>query len=89
MGGLTVSATEFEAKCLDLIEQVSDGHVSRLEVTRDGKVVAVVTAPLSAEDEIRALHGSMRGRVIIPEGFDLTAPVLDEPLDAEAGILHR
>jgi hypothetical protein len=31
----------------------------------------------------------MRGSVIIPEDFDLTAPALDEPLDAERGILHR
>jgi hypothetical protein len=31
----------------------------------------------------------MRGSVVIPEGFDLTEPVLDEPLDAELGILHR
>jgi hypothetical protein len=31
----------------------------------------------------------MRGSVVIPDGFDLTAPALDEPLDAEAGILHR
>lgn len=31
------------------------------------------------------LHGFMRGSVIIPPDFDLTAPVIDEPLDAESG----
>jgi hypothetical protein len=35
------------------------------------------------------IYGFMRGSVIIPEGFDLTEPVLDEPPDAELGILHR
>jgi hypothetical protein len=35
------------------------------------------------------LHGFMRGTVIIPPGVDLTAPVLDEPFDAEEGRLHR
>jgi hypothetical protein len=31
----------------------------------------------------------MRGSVVIPEGFNLTEPVPDEPFDAEEGILHR
>ena len=32
----------------------------------------------------------MRGTVAdFPPGVDLTEPVLDEPLDAELGILHR
>jgi hypothetical protein len=34
-----------------------------------------------AED--RSPHGFLRGSVVIPEGLDLTAPVLDEALMAE------
>ncbi len=84
----TVSATEFKATWLDLLEQVTSGAIARLEVTRRGKVVAVVTKP-----EVKAARedafGSMRGRVIIPEGLDLTAPLFDEEWDAERGILRR
>jgi hypothetical protein len=30
----------------------------------------------------------MRGSVILPDGLDLTAPVLDEELSAGHGLLH-
>jgi prevent-host-death family protein len=83
-----VNATEFKAKCLDLLDQVNSGRIARLEVTKRGKVVAVVTRPpaTAAGD----LHGFLRGSVIIPQDLDLTAPTGgDEPTDAELGILHR
>jgi hypothetical protein len=35
------------------------------------------------------MFGFMRGSVVVPEGFDLTAPVMDEPLSAERGVLHE
>ena len=35
------------------------------------------------------LSGAMDGTVHVPEGFDLAAPVPDEQLDADRGILHR
>ena len=89
MDGLTVSVTEFKAKCLDLLDQVNERRVSRLDITRHGRIVAVVTPPPCTEEDAWALHGCMPNSVIIPEGVDLTDPVLDEPLDAEAGILHR
>lgn len=56
--------------------------------TRDGQGVAVTTVPDGAAGR-GSLHGSLRDRTVIPEGLDLTAPVLDELLDAERGILHR
>lgn len=83
-----ISATEFKATCLDLMDQVNSGAITRLEVTKRGKVVAVMTKPpatAAREDPF----GAMRGTVIIPEGMDLTAPVFDEEWDAEKGILHR
>jgi len=84
----TINATEFKATCLDLLDQVNNGTIARLEVTKRGKVVAVVTKPpaTAAGD----LHGFMRGSVIVPPGLDLTAPTGgDAPTDAERGILHR
>lgn len=84
----TVSATEFKAKCLDLLDQVGARRIGRLEITKHGKVVAVLVPPSSREEAVRQLHGFLRGSVVVPEEMDLTAPVLDETLSAEQGSLH-
>jgi prevent-host-death family protein len=89
MAKIAVSATEFKAKCLDLLDQVSRGEIEELEVTKRGHVVARLVPPLSPPASLAEWHGTMRGTVHIPPGFDLTAPVWDEPWDAELGILHR
>jgi len=57
-------------------------------ITKRGKVVAVLTPPEDPETALLTLHGCMRGSVVAPQGFDFTAPVLDEPLSAEDGELH-
>ncbi len=88
LGEATISATEFKAKCLDLLDQLSARKITRLSVTKRGRVVAVLTPPDEGLSE-GGFYGSMRGTVILPEGLDLTAPILDEPLDAERGLLHR
>ena len=84
----TVNATEFKARCLDLLDQVGSRQIGRLEITKRGKVVAVLVPPPSREAAAAQLHGLMRGSVIIPDGVDLTAPMLNEPCEAEWGILH-
>jgi len=84
----TVSATEFKAKCLDLLDQVGARRIGRLEITKHGKVVAVLVPPESREEAVRQLHGFLRGSVVVPEEVDLTAPVLVEALSAEQGGLH-
>jgi prevent-host-death family protein len=89
MNTQTISATEFKAKCLDILDRLGANEIDRLVITKRGKPVAVLTPPESKEESIRNIHGFMRGSVIIPEGFDLTAPILDEPFDADQGILHR
>ena len=84
----TISATEFKATCLDLMDRLNQGEWERIEVTKRGRVVAILTAPPAQMDAVAGLHGFMRGSVILPEGLDLTAPVLDEPFAAAAGLLH-
>lgn len=64
----------------------ADHHRLRLAITKRGRVVAIVVPPDDSHD-IEDLHGFMRGGIIAPEGFDFTAPVLDEPLAAEEGRL--
>jgi prevent-host-death family protein len=84
----TVSATEFKAKCLDLLDQVGSRQIGQLGITKHGRIVAVLVPPVSPEEAVRQLQGFLRGSVAVPEEVDLTAPVLDEPLDAEGGSLH-
>ena len=83
-----ISATEFKAKCLDLLDQVGTRQVGPIGITKRGKIVAVLVPPASPEEAVQGLYGFLRGSVVVPDGVDLTAPVLDEPLDAENGSLH-
>ena len=85
---VTFSATEFKAKCLDILDRLASHELQEVKVTKRGKTVAVLRPP-QAEDSADDLYGFMRGTVIIPPGFDLTAPVLDEPLSAESGKLFE
>ena len=85
----TINATEFKAKCLDLLDQVCRGDLDELEVTKHGRVVARLVPPVASAVEGAVWHGFMQGTVTIPEGFDLTEPVSDEPWEAEQGIIGR
>jgi prevent-host-death family protein len=82
------TATEFKAKCLEVLDRLAAHKLTRVTITKRGKIVAVLTPPEDAETAVRGLHGFLRGSVIAPQGFDFTAPVLDEPLSAEDGELH-
>lgn len=89
MRAVTVGAADFKARCLELFDRLSGHELDRVEVTKRGRVVAVITPPTPGPDWIKSLQSEMAGTVHIPEGFDLTAPVLDEAMDAEIGRLHR
>lgn len=84
----TIGATEFKARCLELLDRVSTGRVERVIVTKRGAVVAMLVAPEAEAARVERLHGFMRGTVVIPPGSDLTAPVSDEAFSAEDGLLH-
>lgn len=87
---MTLSVTDFKARCLELFDRLQDGRLDRIDVTRRGKLVAVVESPARHDEaDARCVHGSMASMTIIPDDFDLTAPVFDGPIDAEDGILHR
>jgi prevent-host-death family protein len=85
----SISASEFKATCLDILRQLDEQKLGRVVITRRGRPVAVLTPPESHADIIDRLHGFMRGSVTVPDDFDLTAPVLQDRLDAEDGLLHR
>jgi antitoxin (DNA-binding transcriptional repressor) of toxin-antitoxin stability system len=83
----TISASEFKAKCLNILDRLDKHELDRVIITKRGRTVGVLLPPQTVA--VQDLYGSMRGSVIIPEGFDLTEPVFDEPFDAAEGILHR
>ena len=74
----TISAAEFKAKCLQLMDEVKD-HKLKLVVTKRGKPVAEVSAPSSASKEFRSLIGRspnvrILGDIISPLPQELTLP---------------
>lgn len=83
-----VSATEFKAKCLDILDQLTETGLDRVLITKRGRVVGVLTPPEQTETAVQKIHGFMRGSVHLPVEVDLTDPVLDEPFSAEKGQLH-
>lgn len=75
----TITATEFKAKCLQILDEVHEtGEVVR--VTKHGKVVARV-GPVEADEKPAPIFGSMKG--LVSYCGDLT-----EPLDVEWEALH-
>ena len=83
----TINASEFKAKCLDILDRLAEHELERVVITKRGRIVAVLTPPDDDATAIRALHGFMRGSVTIPPGVDLTEPVADEAFRAADGEL--
>jgi prevent-host-death family protein len=68
-----VAISEFKAKCLSLLEEVSKTKTP-LRVTRRGKAIADVI-PASSETEERSWIGSMSDTIDIVG--DIVSPVID------------
>lgn len=75
---LAISASEFKAKCLELLDRLAGRKIMRIGITKHGRPVAELNPPQPPEEEALSLFGCMRGRVTAPPGFDFTAPVSDE-----------
>jgi prevent-host-death family protein len=88
-GSRIVSASEFKAKCLDILDRVGRREIERVIITKRGAAVAVLVPPPAAAAQIERLHGFLRGSVVIPAEVDLTAPASDEPFAASRGEVHR
>ena len=89
MAKQAVSASDFQANCLDFLDQVDRGDIEELEITGRGKVLARV---LPAQGKAAAdghWHGFMRGSVDLPLDFDLTAPASEDPWEADIGITRE
>jgi prevent-host-death family protein len=82
------TATDFKARCLDILDRLAARKLTRVTITKRGKIVAVLTPPDDPASAVYQLHGFLRGSVVAPADFDFTEPVLDEPPMADAGELH-
>jgi prevent-host-death family protein len=86
---LQISASEFKATCLELLDRIAARKITRLVVTKRGRPVAVLTPPESPRAAAEGLFGALAGSVVAPSGFDFAAPVLDEELFAAGGRVHE
>ena len=85
----TVNATEFKAKCLDILDRISRRELERVIITKRGVAVALLV-PLAAEAaQVKRLHGFLQGSVVVPPEIDLTAPVADEAFAADQREVHQ
>ena len=84
----TINASDFKAHCLDLLDRVASHALTRVTITKRGRVVGVLVPPDDDADAVRCLHGFMRGSVMVPAEVDLTAPVADALFGAGDGVLH-
>jgi prevent-host-death family protein len=87
-GSQILSASEFKAKCLEILDRVGRHELAQVVITKRGVAVAVLVPPPAAV-EVERLHGFLRGSFVIPPDIDLTAPVADEALAADEGEIHR
>jgi prevent-host-death family protein len=71
---LTVSATDFKAKCLALIEEMNRTKVP-IVVTKRGKPVAEMYPARSAAEPAKSFFGLMKGTVLRYD--DPFAPAID------------
>jgi prevent-host-death family protein len=88
-GSLILGATEFKAKCLDILDRINRRELDKVVITKRGVAVGVLMPPTAEAAEVEQLPGFLRGSVIIPPEIDLTAPVADEPFAADQGEMHR
>lgn len=84
----TLTATEFKAKCLDILDRVGSRELEQVVITKRGKVVAVLVPPDAPAERVTRIWGFLRDSVVIPADIDLTAPICNEPFAADRGELH-
>lgn len=85
-GELVINVTLFKARCLEVLKALETNKLRSVRITRRGKPLAELKP---ASRTVASLWGAHRGSVRVADGVDLTAPVIDESLDAERGLLHR
>lgn len=71
----TISATEFKATCLELMDDINAQKVDQIIVTKRGRPVArMVPVAQPTQGNFERIHGCMKGTIIVPPDFDWEAP---------------
>jgi len=86
MNSQILSVTDFKARCLELFDRLTRGSLDCIEVTRRGKVVAIVKPPAPDAEQARETLGCLAGMAVVAPDVDLTKPILDEPIEAARGL---
>ena len=73
----TITATEFKAKCLDILDQVASHQIERVTITKRGKIVGILMPPEPPPGPPESLWGCMKGTFWIDPNCDLTEPVIE------------
>lgn len=84
----SISASDFKARCLDILKRLDQHELERVVITRRGKPVAILTPVESDASAVGAIYGFMRNSVFGASSVDLTERVLDEDFGAAKGELH-
>jgi antitoxin (DNA-binding transcriptional repressor) of toxin-antitoxin stability system len=88
-GSLTLGVTEFRTRCLDILDRINRRELERVIITKRGAAVGVLVSPPVKTEAVEALHGFLRGSVVIPPDVDLTAPATEDRFAAEERKIHR
>ncbi len=71
---ITITATEFKARCLKIMDDLEARRIDSVTVTKRGKPSVLVTAPKDLA--WKPLHGAHSGKIWIAPDVDLTGPVV-------------
>lgn len=76
-GEISITATEFKARCLALMDDVGSGKVKRLIVSKHGKPIVQVDRIGMESAKPVPFIGFMKGLVAINPAFDVAGPSWD------------
>jgi prevent-host-death family protein len=79
-GEVVITATEFKAKCLDLLDRVNSGEIRKVHITKRGKEVGQLVMPKSDLAEPwnpHSIFGCMTDETVLPDDLDIDGPIYD------------
>jgi prevent-host-death family protein len=85
MKSRSVTATEFKAKCLAILDEVDENKGTVVTITKRGRPVATVQA--AKKSEWRSLEGVLAGKIDLDAWGDIVSPRTDIHWDALDGVL--
>jgi antitoxin (DNA-binding transcriptional repressor) of toxin-antitoxin stability system len=91
---LTINVTEFKAKCLDVLARLNRGDLSRVRITKRGRLFAEVSPPAAetpAFDEEAWRRDLQACSGWLPQDHDWTQPMMtdEEAEQLEERILQK